>query len=516
MPKTLATILQPCRHHLRSLERHEILIILGAFISAVIPFLSTDKSNVSNGFPGDAGIYGYLAQDFYGRWAEGVNSFYLGRSLPSWVLHHILHLFTANPTYEQVLTAFGILSVVAITVTGYVWCLVTRTLKITVAGAWFGFIGLFLNHLVLKASGQAPILTDFCAYALGLLLFYVYLQRQTWGMIAVTLVLTFTWPSGIYMCTLLWLFPHPSKPLDATAPVQRPPFKLHYFLALPPAIAGGIYMQTMLSGETDYLNRGIPLARVGYLSVAIATVYLFIGLSELLRNAKFYRWLTWSKYVLSWQFWGKLVVLAVLFKLPSLLATDSGNPMTLGNILHLVVRMSILQPGVFWVAHVVYFGPILIFALFFWRPICQLFQTHGLGLTAWVALMFVLSLDSESRHLVNFYPVLITFIVIATEALRQAWQTWHYWAFGILSVFTSRVWLTIGSDSPASDPHEFPSQFYFMHHGPWMSNLMYAIQSAIVLVLIYMIYDLWIRDFWPKPNADAIENLSSTQNSSLN
>lgn len=484
------------RSHLGSLQRYELLIILGAFVSALIPFLSTDKIPVADGFPGDAGIYGYLAQDFYGRWAEGVNSFYLGRSLPSLVLHHILHLFTASPTNEQVLAAFGVLSLVSITATGYGWCLVVRSLNLSQGGAWLGFIGLFLNHHVLKTSGQYPMLTDFCAYALGLWLFYCYLERHRWGMVAVTIALTFTWPSGIYMCTLLLLFPRPENSL-VQQPLKLPPYKLHYWLALLPTIAGGIYMQTMLGGENDYLRRGVPLERVGYLSLAIATLYLFLGLSELLRNAQFYRWSTWSKSLTRWQFWAKLAGLAFLYELPGLLATAGGNPMTLGNILHLVVRMSILQPGIFWVAHVVYYGPVIILALFFWRPICHHLQQQGLGLTAWVALMFVLSLDSESRHLTNFYPVLITFIVLVTESLRRHWQPWHYWALGILGVLTSKVWLTL-SDGVFSPHREFPGQFYYMNHGQWMSNFMYAIQMPIVLVLMYVVYDLWLRDFWPK------------------
>ncbi|MGB0561742.1 MAG: hypothetical protein ACPGVO_08040 [Spirulinaceae cyanobacterium] len=501
MPPLLTTSGHRLHRHLRSLQRHEWLIMAGALTSALIPFFSRDKNDVSGGFLGDAGIYGYLAQDFYGRWAEGVNSFYLGRSLPAWLLHHVLQVFTPEPSYQQVLTAFGLLNVVAIALMGYVWCLVCRRLQITAAGAWLGFIGLFLNHHILKNSGHSPILTDFCAYTLSLLLFWVYLQPTGWGrrlgMLTVTIALTFTWPAGIYMCTLLWLFPGwPDSPNRGDLPenyqVSPPPYRLHYVLALLPTIAGFIYMQELLPGDLDYLGRGVPLERVGYLSIAIATSYLFVGLSELLRNANFYQWSTWLPYLQSWQFWVKLIGLAVLFKLPGLLATAGGYPMTVGHLLYLVVLMSILQPGVFWVAHIVYYGPLLIFALFFWRPICQLLHRYGLGLSLWAALMFVLSLDSESRHIVNFYPVLVTLIVLATRSLRQAWQPWHYWVLGGLSLFTSKVWLTLG-DQPGNQ-REFPSQFYYMNHGPWMSNLMYAIQAAVVVALMYGVYDLWIRD----------------------
>ncbi|MEM8638742.1 MAG: hypothetical protein AAGG51_08025 [Cyanobacteria bacterium P01_G01_bin.54] len=497
------------------MKRHEWLIIFGAAIAALIPFFSRDKPDVSGGFAGDAGIYGDLAQDFYGRWAEGVNSFYLGRSLPSWLLHHVLHLFTPEPSYHQVLMAFGLLNVVAIALMGYVWCLVCRRLQITAAGAGLGFIGLFLNHHILKTSGQSPIRTEFCAYALSLLLFWVYLQRPGWGrrlgMLAVTIALTFTWPAGIYMCTLLWLFPgwpnHP-EPSPESDPetsdlahhsVSPPPYKLHYILALLPTIAGFIYMQALLPGDLDYLGRGVPLERVGYLSIAIATSYLFVGLSELLRNARFYRWASGLSYLKSWQFWVKLLGLAVLFKLPGMLATDGGYPMVVGHVIYLVVLTSILQPGVFFIAHLVYYGPLLIFGLFFWRPVCQLLHRYGLGLSLWAALMFVFSLGSESRHIVNFYPVLVTLIVLATRSLRQAWKPWHYWVFGGLSLFTSKVWLTIGTrpGDVVSEPQAFPAQFYFMNHGPWMSNLMYAIQAAISVVLIYAVYDLWIRGLRP-------------------
>jgi hypothetical protein len=281
---------------------------------------------------------------------------------------------------------------------------------------------------------------------------------------------------------------------QALTRVNPPPYKLHYILAALPTLAAFIYMQELLPGDLDYLGRGVPLARVGYLSIAIATSYLFFGLSELLRNQQFYNVSLWLNYARSWQFWTKFAVLLLLFKLPSLLATAGGNPMTLGHILYLVVLMSILQPGIFWVAHIVYFGPVLILALFFWRPICQWLHHYGPGLTLWACLLFTFSLDSESRHLSDFYPVLIPFVVLATTKLRTTWQPWHYYFLAGVAFFWSKWWLVF-SGAEVSAQREFPSQLYYLNHGPWMSNLMYAIQAALVLFLMYVVYDLYIRNF---------------------
>jgi hypothetical protein len=73
------------------------------------------------------------------------------------------------------------------------------------------------------------------------------------------------------------------------------------------------------------------------------------------------------------------------------------------------------QPGGFFLAHVLYFGPVLLFLLPLWPEVSRSARQHGTGLVACFALAAVLSVGSESRKLINFLP----FVVLSLAGLSR-------------------------------------------------------------------------------------------------
>ena len=142
---------------------------------------------------------------------------------------------------------------------------------------------------------------------------------------------------------------------------------------------------------------------------------------------------------------------------------------------------SIAKPGLFLVAHCVYFGPIVLVILLCWPRISATVRTHGLGFTAAILLGLLLSITAESRHLLCFVPLFVAAAVQSLAATPRA--RWRDLLFVAASVLASKCWLPWSSQPFTGNLDEFPWQYYFMNQGPWMSGWSYAVQGAVVLVL---------------------------------
>jgi len=55
---------------------------------------------------------------------------------------------------------------------------------------------------------------------------------------------------------------------------------------------------------------------------------------------------------------------------------------------------------------VVYFGPIILLAMFLWKPVCRLIHQDGIGLTLCAFVLLGQSLCSESRGMINLSTAL--------------------------------------------------------------------------------------------------------------
>jgi hypothetical protein len=148
---------------------------------------------------------------------------------------------------------------------------------------------------------------------------------------------------------------------------------------------------------------------------------------------------------------------------------------------------SVAKPAVSFVAHVIYFGPLVLLAAFLWRPVCRLIHEHGLGLTLVVAIGLAQSVDSESRHILYLIPLVFPFVVKAVDRLE--WSVGRYGLVVVIAALFSKTWLTI-SGTFQDNTYLLPDQLYTMHLGPFMGNLMYLAHLGgigFASLLIYLV-----------------------------
>jgi len=91
-------------------------------------------------------------------------------------------------------------------------------------------------------------------------------------------------------------------------------------------------------------------------------------------------------------------------------------------------------------------------------------------------------LNSESRGIINFYPL---FVFCAAGAFERAkLSRWFLASFAVVSVAASKVWLTIDPlvVHPGKLTRDFlvDNQLLFMNNGPGMMPQWYLMQAGIV------------------------------------
>lgn len=475
------------------------ILVLAVLALTLGGFFFLEKIELHDGLGWDGQFYGLCARDFSTEVLEkGVRGTSLGRVLPSAVVHYSLRLGRVPLTYPNIILAFGILNAALLTLTAFLWCRVADQLEISRGGKWLGAAGLFVNFGALRWFSYCPVQIDPCALAVGMGMLYCYLARLRWAVAALTVLGASFWPLLLCHGIPLLLFPRTRCPEGLTSPR----FKLNTLLAFTfaaGAFAFDVYLLRkghlglQASWLADYcrvcLHLWQPLGPVSLFAAACVALYLFLALRGLWDCGLFFRPGFWLR---------SLHLRAILTVLLLLLAVRWLNPFPTSLAYHYnthdLVRMlawqSIRIPALPYVAHAVFFGPILILALLRWKLICRQLNAFGLGLTLCVTVNLLLSIDAESRHFFHFLPVVVAFVVKALD--NVAWRARHYTVFALLSLLFSKIWLPIGGfpDATTDNVHRFPAQRLFMNLGPWMSHESFLLQTVVILLAGGLLYGM--------------------------
>jgi hypothetical protein len=490
-------------------------MVLLMLVIGVVNILLAERLTVNNGLGWDGVLYGKWAKDFYNTVVvQGIPDYYTQRFLPSAIVHYSMRLFRVPFDNWHVIHAFDVYNLVLLVICSYVWGLTADRLSISNKGKWLGFFFLFLNYAILKNNVYHSVLTDTSAFTLGLLTFYFFLADNVAGLLIVILLGGFTWPTVPVLGAMLLVFPrsnpatsvnlatsvklHPARewPLLTKEPA---PYRLNLWLA---ALTSLVFLLALLRLTDHRLTERIALfvgilridTAVVYLSVAAVVGYLFFGLLRLLDSRGLFNVRTLLQSV-SWvRVIAVLPVLAGIVVLRHLVSNGeiAGWPSTSSFVIYTLL-CSLTDPLIFLVSHVIYFGPAIILLVLFWRQFCESLRSFGPGMVAFMLANLFLSINPQSRFQINVAPVVLILIVSLGDRTFLKNQSLVFWF--LLSVFYSKVWYKFNTapqidDGTMTSLLNFPLQHYFMNSGPWMSQKMYYVQGAVVLVTGVVIYVL--------------------------
>jgi hypothetical protein len=469
------------------------------FVIGLVNILWAERLTINNGLGWDGVFYGSWAKDFYQAVVvHGIPDYYTQRFLPSAIVHYSMRLFRVPLDTANVILAFDFYNLALLVLSSFIWGLTADRLAISNKGKWFGFFFLFLNYAVLKNNVYHSVLTDTSAFALGFLMFYFFLADSVAGMLVVILVGGFVWPTIPVFGTLLLVLPYRKV---ATSP-EPSPYRLNLIIA---GLASVVCLLALIrltdSRLPERIGYFVGILRIDlplvYVSIACVIAYLFFGLLRLLDNGEMFSPRSLLGRV-AWRRLGAVLpVLALIIVLRHLISSgESAGWTTTSSFVIYTLLCSLTEPLIFLVSHAVYFGPAILLLVLFWRPFCESLKTFGPGLSLFMLLNLLLSINPQSRFQINVAPLVLILIVNLGDRTFLKNQSLLFWLF--LCLLYSKVWYTFNTapqvyDETMTSLLNFPLQHYFMSSGPWMSRQMFFIQGSVVLVTGIVIYFMTAR-----------------------
>jgi len=505
------------------------LLVAAFSLSAIF---SGEILTVNGGFGWDGTRYAAIAKDFgpevFGR---KLDAYRMQRIAPSGAVHYglrLLGLSTADDAH--ILRGFQVYNMLLLIAGVYAWHGIAARLGLGPRGLWLGFAAMYVNFAVLKMTFFSPVLTDTTALVAGMFLLYGHLAGHAWLVWLVGLAGAFTWPLLLPLALVLLAFPRGAGPPDV--PAGRLPAR--WWIAGGSAVAVAAAWRVVVVGQTidgagPIWYSWAPLAAVLVCAYLAAATWWLIDRQALARlrrvlaepqqrgvpneHSRFgdgteqtagnalrgvpERGLAASRAIhgtprrafptghrprITQDHLAALALAAAVAALRTFVFVPSAEPgYTVKQYLCAVLVSSVAKPGVFFVAHVVYFGPIVVAAILLWPRVCERIRGQGPGVVILAGTAVVLSIGSESRQLVSFLPLVAAFTVPAIDELPRA--RWHDVVFLAAGLVASKCWLPLNHGPTTGNLLEFPDQLYFMNQGPWMSDGMYLAQGMIVLAM---------------------------------
>lgn len=472
-----------------------------------------EKLAVGNGFGWDGVHYAAWAKDFHKRvFVDRVSDYYVQRVAPSAMVHYgaraLLWPFYSTDRANDILAenrniflSFGIYNLLLLLLAVYLWGLIADNLNLTDRGKWFGFCSLFVNYAIAKSNFYQPVLTDTSGFTLGMLMFYFFLTRKSLGVFAVMIIGCFTWPTIPFMAALLLAFPRPQNEAPATQPYSAATVRRLSLLVS----VGACALVLLVFGYL--LQQGVPRAwnkvemvRINftllYSSIAAVLIYLFFGFRAAFTDSRLFA-LRHILKAIHWR-WAAIAATTLVlwrFIVPQLSNATPSSWDSRALVIYIFVS-ALTEPFIFVVAHTVYYGPIILLLVIFWKRFCENAGRYGIGLRLFVILNLALSICPQSRYQIPFLGVFVIIMVAVLD--RSVLPQWNLSAWLLLCLFYSKVWYTFNTSPMNPDGtmavfQTFPLQHFFMNSGPWMSHPMYLVQGGVVAATGILLLALVIR-----------------------
>lgn len=494
-------------------------------LGGVASLLWAERLPVGGGFGWDGINYAAWARDFNKSiLVEKVNDYYVQRIAPSAIVHfgtkQVLRPFYSHHRIQEILAenkniilAFGLYNLVLLLLSVWLWGRIADHLALTDIGKWFGFCALFVNYAIAKSNSYQPVLLDTSAFFLGLLMFFFFLNRNSWGLLAVIIVSGFTWPTLPVMATLLLVLPRPDQERE---PAPLSPATLRWLsIGVAALVTVGVGLMFMYLIRHDVLqgwNR-TEMVRINFgllwVSVAATLAYVFCGFRAAVNDARLWN-VRGIVRTIQWK-WAPVAVVVLLLQRVAYHRLQGPVPSSwqFSDFILYTFVSSLSDPLIFLVAHAVYYGPFILLLAICWRLFCERASKLGVGFKLFVILNLALSICPQSRYQL---PSVAAFAIVMVWIV-DGWRLnrWQLAVWVLLSLLYSKVWYTFntGPMNPTGMASllSFPLQHFFMNSGPWMSHSMYLVQGGVVLATLVALLLIVLK---LRPRPDAQNQLSAT------
>ena len=481
-----------------STEKKIIYVLCILFIIyGLLSIIFGEKIPAGGGFGFDGVVYGNAAKAFPSTIVnKQIHTLRVQRIFPSGVIYCCLRLLCINRTNDNIIRAFGIYNLMLILLSIYLWFKIAKKIQLSDRLLLMGLISFLFSYGIMKFNFYYPVATDTTAFFLGFLTVWGFINRNNMLIFLCALVGSFTWPTIIYTVPFLQIFRN-----DALSSAGHN-FKIRHLLItglIVTLISVALYAHYFSSlGEIYGVEVYEWLLPLGIVCFAAYVFFAYNYLTNFdimdficsIHKRLNYRWLL--------IYAGVIIFLTLLLKLYP--QPRPFEAVTFNSYIGWISLSIIAKPLYALIAHVVYYGPIVLLALFFWKKISLNVQTFGAGLICFFAFYLLQSIDSESRHVMFFFPFIITFTLLSLKeyAVSNLFLTIYFF----LALGFSKCWFMINNDEFVQKLNTLKGydwnaeyspilQRYCMNFGLHMSFFSYIVQGVFVLlsgIILFIIY----------------------------
>ena len=450
-----------------------LLIGISLFFGEHIP--------ANDGLGYDGLLYAAIAQKFPSVIQNhALTSYQAQRIFPSFLIYSFSEIFGFSTAKQNLPFLFSLLNTCMLLVCVCVWASLAKKQAWSPQIKLISFAGLFLNFANLKMPFYYSVLTDTTAFTIGLSMLYCYLNKKNLALLILSMVGAWTFPTLLYMGMILYLFPVHDNKSTLNNFAQYTPL-IGFIIAALITIMG-ILVALKVPGEVYGKDHSLPM-------FCLSSLFLFIYLFSAFKYLTPYRLKLLASFLIPKRLLIVLFSVVVITFAIKFISGPQASAINLKSHFFNILNQALAYPFNFIISHTLYYGAAIGFLIFFWKDIAAYIFQKGPGLFLVTGMYALLSLTSESRQLINFFPFVV---VMVAEILNKKPISWSFTSFFVLLNLTlSRFWLPLnhGGDWASVElALEFPLQWYFMNFGPWLSPSMYKIAAVITIVTFGCLY----------------------------
>lgn len=454
-----------------------------SIVSEIIPF------NDGAGFDGEfyRSVFQGFSQDFF---KNGYDSFRIQRIFPFCLLNLVYTALSIPLTNQNMILGMDIAHYLNFAIQ------VTLFFKFSKFFRWKNstfailFACMFFNYFSLKNCGYEPFQTDSFAITIALASYY-FLQKERFALsFAISLLGLVTWPLVTATAGILILF---HKASYKTEPIKPSNGKKRFYTFL--VIAYALILLGLVTGaeftHKEHVIHGILMADypLGILLTSIAglaiPLYLLSRTDKYLFQAPY----TYKTYIQTFQVktFLFLAIPVVIVKLLLMFFTNDEFFFD-SKLFFLQIFIRPLKHSIFFfVNHIVYWGILPILIILNLKTFTKAFTEKSPGHFLVLLLLMFFSLDTESRHLATFLPIVV--IVLGSVIEKYEFSTRKVFMLIFLQLLLSHFYIPINKPGlyEALALGNFSSdvaQRYFMNFGPWITLKNFAIWASISFLAI--------------------------------
>ncbi|HEX8517518.1 MAG TPA: hypothetical protein VF868_15075 [Bacteroidia bacterium] len=449
-----------------------------------------ERTIINEGLGVDGLVYAEVAK---GNLASGlINNYTVTRLLPACLVHLVMEIFSVPYSNANIISVFEAANLLLLLLSVHYLKKTFILLNINLRTQVLGFVLFLANIAVLKFSFYCPVGTDTDSLFLGIMLVYFYTSDNRTGVFLVSLAACFTWPFIAYQGAVMFLFPvdtstnHPSArkiflKLIRAGSVLFALFFLGYYVFYKKEDIEALFC-LRIDKQWIYLSCLVVLFVFYHFAAPFMNRQLFYKLIKQLRSPAFYARL--SIVVIT--------LLSVGYTYNAMVVdTNPSQFLSLERMLSLSFLFSVVRPGFPIVAHFGYFALLVVLLIFFWKSFSKAISNHGVGIVlGFTMYLYVMGIMCETRLLTPLFPFLVIFLVKGINNFR--FSNAFYILCGVLSVISSKIWLTMDYRASAGIDkdgcRDLPDQLLLMNFGPWMNELMYQVQGAVMIIFSILIF----------------------------